>query len=80
MLFRSLYPNPAIAGQTITVEADLPDEDAVITIYDAQGTSLSTTRLQGSHTQVQLPMVAGSYLLNISGKNGVIYSTTTVVK
>ena len=75
-----LYPNPAIAGQTITVEADLPDEDAVITIYDAQGTPLSTTRLQGTHTQVQLPVVAGSYLLNISGKDKVIYSTTTVVK
>ena len=74
------YPNPAIAGQTITVEADLRDEDAVITIYDAQGTPLSTTRLQGSHTQVQLPIVAGSYLLSISGKNGVIYSTTTIVK
>jgi hypothetical protein len=53
-----LYPNPAVAGRFITVEADFPQqelENMQISIYSLTGSLVTSVRSSTPVTQVQLP-------------------------
>ncbi|GHT78349.1 hypothetical protein FACS189464_1650 [Bacteroidia bacterium] len=53
----SVYPNPAVQGEPITVEADMPDEwmhDAIIRIYSSAGQLVREKRINGKNTQINI--------------------------
>jgi hypothetical protein len=53
-----LYPNPAIAGRSITVETDFPQQELEqmrISVYSLTGSLVTTLRSSSRVTEVQLP-------------------------
>jgi hypothetical protein len=61
-----LYPNPAIAGQTLYVETDMDEEllkDVVVEVYSPAGLRITQLKLQGRLTPININLPAGIYVI-----------------
>jgi len=67
-----VYPNPVKSNGTITVEADMEDElltGANIEVYNMSGNKISTTKVQGNSTTMNMPAEAGTYLVKFKSND-----------
>lgn len=74
------YPNPVKAGQTVTVEAQLPDlvdNPLTIQVISLTGRVVKTLSTDQVENSIQMPDEAGSYLIKVS--NGNISKTFNVI-
>lgn len=66
------YPNPAVAGETVYVEADVDEElleGAIIEVYNVSGIRMMQVKVDGRLTPVNLTN-ASTYIFRFKGKNG----------
>lgn len=87
IVFKSMqvkaYPNPVSAGETIYIDADIDDElltGAVIEIYNISGIHMSTVKVTGRITSIDLPASSGVYILKFKANNGFGKDLKTIVK
>lgn len=77
----NIYPNPVNKGNSVTVEMPVTDaEGGVINVYTMTGVSLSSTKVQGSHTIVNMPSVSGVYMLSCSNNGRIVKHKLIIVK
>ncbi|MDU1890370.1 MAG: DUF5005 domain-containing protein [Dysgonomonas sp.] len=66
-----IYPNPVRANEVITVEADMDEEQligATIEVYNISGNKVSTTKVQGYTTTINIPFGIGTYMVKFKSK------------
>lgn len=75
----TLYPNPLLAGQRLTIEHDTPAEVAQVKIYSVQGAYLAAYKAEAIHNDAVTftpQLAAGLYLVNLVGAEGAVLSST----
>jgi len=78
----NVYPNPISANESITVDVDLNDslmKDAVIEIYNINGSCVGQKKVEGRFNSIQSPQKAGVYLVKVKSKD-FIQSQKVIVK
>ncbi len=78
----SVYPNPVMANENITVEYDLNSDSGVLQVISTNGLLLSERTIsnnRGTVTSLDLPTTPGTYLVRIVGSNGIAKEKKMVV-
>ena len=78
----SAYPNPANAGQMISVELDMDEElleKAELTIYNLSGSSIERIKVVGASNSIKAP-TSGMYVLRLTTSAGITKELKFVVK
>lgn len=77
-----VYPLPAKANQTVTIEADFEQEilqHAVVEMYNLSGIGISSVVLTNPITRIVMPDKQGVYIISVKSKHEVIISLRLVV-
>lgn len=78
----SVYPNPVLADESITVEYNLNSDSGVLQVISTNGLLLSERTIsnsRGTVTSLNLPRNPGTYLVRIVGSNGIAKEKKMVV-
>lgn len=76
------YPNPVQKGATLTISANLTDEQlkgAQIYIYSTGGAQIATHQITESVTHIPMPLTAGLYVVSLRNNSGIIKSFNIIV-
>jgi hypothetical protein len=79
----AVFPNPVSQSTPVYVHADMDEtvlEGAVITVYTESGSLVKNERVTGKRTKVDLQVAAGTYLLVLKGKEGIVKTLKVIVK
>ena len=78
----SIYPNPALQNENITLVYDMRNENSVITIYDISGRIVYTSQLDKkglkTHTIASHNLETGSYIISVNS-NGKTYHERLII-
>jgi len=78
----SIYPNPALQNENITLVYDMQNENSVITIYDISGRIVYTSGLDKkglkTHTIASHNLETGTYIISLNS-NGKIFNERLIV-
>ncbi len=78
----SVYPNPVMNNENITVEYDLNSDSGVLQVISTNGLLLSERTIlnsKGTVTSLDLPSNPGTYLVRIVGSNGIAKEKKVVI-
>ena len=78
----SVYPNPVMDNENITVEYDLNSDSGVLQVISTNGLLLSERTIsnsKGTVTSLDLPGNSGTYLVRIVGSNGIAKEKKVIV-
>ena len=78
----SIYPNPALQNENITLVYDMQNENSVITIYDISGRIVYTSGLDKkglkTHTIASHNLETGTYIISLNS-NGKTFNERLIV-
>jgi len=78
----SIYPNPALQNENITLVYDMRNENSAITIYDISGRIVYTSQLDKkglkTHTIVSHNLETGTYIISVNS-NGKTYHERLII-
>ena len=78
----SIYPNPALQNENITLVYNMQNENSVITIYDISGRIVYTSGLDNkglkTHTIASHNLETGTYIISLNS-NGKIFNERLIV-
>lgn len=69
----SIKPNPVIAGQSLVVTAEMPEQEfehAALLLVNASGAIVMQQALKGKETHVVMPTTPGNYILKVVTGSG----------
>lgn len=78
----SVYPNPVMNNENITVEYELNSDSGVLQVISTNGSLLSERTIsdsKGTVTLLDLPSSPGTYLVRIVGSNGIAKEKKIVI-